>query len=363
MVTPKPSATLSKPKKAAKSVKSKAPAAPVAKEAKRQRAAPLSADAPVKKKKKGVSKKGEVAVADAAAAPRKRKATASAAAAPAAIPAAKRVKKAKGAAAAAATAAAPAAAAASAGASSSGGGGRPKLEQQQVIRAIEALCTHVARVGAAGDDGEGGGSLLSGDTPINLVVATKRMPKACRGAKGVKPKLLPLPHARSLDETEVCLIVKDPQRAVKDACAAEGVTAKVIGIDKLRKKCFLRARARYDFFAADEAVTPLLPKLLGNGFYKSNKLPLPMRLGRKEGLRDALQRAVGGAIVRPTFGTCSTVTVAATSMSPAAAAENVLAAVDAVAALLPGKWGNVQALHLRCPNSVALPIYNSLPMQ
>ena len=144
-----------------------------------------------------------------------------------------------------------------------------------------------------------------------------------------------------------------------------------------------------------------------------------MRLGRKEGLRDALQRAVGGAIVRPTFGTCSTVTVAATSMSPAAAAENVLAAVDAVpsrlassppslspsllsaaslparhvvlpaaavsprpsrplsepslpsppfpppqvAALLPGKWGNVQALHLRCPNSVALPIYNSLPMQ
>ena len=55
-----------------------------------------------------------------------------------------------------------------------------------------------------------------------------------------------------------------------------------------------------------------------------------MRLGRKEGLRDALQRAVGGAIVRPTFGTCSTVTVAATSMSPAAAAENVLAAVDAV---------------------------------
>mmetsp|Transcript_10054 Transcript_10054/g.29767 ORF Transcript_10054/g.29767 Transcript_10054/m.29767 type:complete len:196 (+) Transcript_10054:391-978(+) len=195
------------------------------------------------------------------------------------------------------------------------------------------------------------------------------MPKACRGAKGVKPKLLPLPHAwRSLDETEVCLIVKDPQRAVKDACAAEGVTAKVIGIDKLRKKYVpyeakRQLRAGYDFFAADEAVTPLLPKLLGNGFYKSNKLPLPMRLGRKEGLRDALQRAVGGAIVRPTFGTCSTVTVAATSMSPAAAAENVLAAVDAVAALLPGKWGNVQALHLRCPNSVALPIYNSLPMQ
>ena len=56
MVTPTPSATLSKPKKAAKSVKSKAPAAPVAKEAKRQRAAPLSADAPVKKKKKARAK-------------------------------------------------------------------------------------------------------------------------------------------------------------------------------------------------------------------------------------------------------------------------------------------------------------------
>jgi len=213
MVTPKPSATLSKPKKAAKSVKSKAPAAPVAKEAKRQRAAPLSADAPVKKKKKGVSKKGEVAVADAAAAPRKRKATASAAAAPAAIPAAKRVKKAKGAAAAAATAAAPAAAAASAGASSSGGGGRPKLEQQQVIRAIEALCTHVARVGAAGDDGEGGGSLLSGDTPINLV----------RKGHFREPSLLPPRPPSHLAHTRACLIYARAQplaRGVKPHATA-----------------------------------------------------------------------------------------------------------------------------------------------
>ena len=212
MVTPTPSATLSKPKKAAKSVKSKAPAAPVAKEAKRQRAAPLSADAPVKKKKKAVSKKGEVA--DAAAAPKKRKATASAAAAPAAIPAAKRVKKAKEAAAATGTAAAaPAAAAASAGASSSGGGGRPKLEQQQVIRAIEALCTHVARVGAAGDDGEGGGSLLSGDTPINLV----------RKGHFREPSLLPPRPPSHLAHTRACLIYARAQplaRGVKPHATA-----------------------------------------------------------------------------------------------------------------------------------------------
>ena len=197
---------------------------------------------------------------------------------------------------------------------------------------------------------------------------------------------------------------------LQDACAAEGVTAKVIGIDKLRKKCFLRARARWPLPRTRHAHVPcarpaqvcsvrgeaatargvqrsrslslslslslsslLLPHPFsldssssGRGaMTPSDTRPLQVRLLRrrrsrhppppqaprqrllqveqaaaadatrpqgagKEGLRDALQRAVGGAIVRPTFGTCSTVTVAATSMSPAAAAENVLAAVDAV---------------------------------
>ena len=50
-----------------------------------------------------------------------------------------------------------------------------------------------------------------------------------------------------------------------------------------------------------------------------------------------------------------------TSLGQNALVENVLAAVEQVVALTPKKWSNVQALHLRSTNSVALPFYNSLP--
>uniref|UniRef100_A0A0A8YP65 Uncharacterized protein n=1 Tax=Arundo donax TaxID=35708 RepID=A0A0A8YP65_ARUDO len=41
------------------------------------------------------------------------------------------------------------------------------------------------------------------------------------------------------------------------------------------------------------------------------------------------------------------------------ALENVVAAVESAAACVPSKWRNVRALHVKSPESVALPLYSA----
>lgn len=43
--------------------------------------------------------------------------------------------------------------------------------------------------------------------------------------------------------------------------------------------------------------------------------------------------------------------------------ENVIAVVEAALEHIPKKWTNVQALHLKTANSVALPVYQTLPVE
>jgi ribosome biogenesis protein UTP30 len=145
---------------------------------------------------------------------------------------------------------------------------------------------------------------------------------------------------------------------------------------------------------ADDRVVPMLPKLLGNDFFKSNKLPLPINVTKKDlraevercGARPeppplrvararashrrllasenhpvcAMRRCVGCAVLRPTQGTCSSVTVANAEQPAADVVENVIAAAEKIASRTPGEWSNVKALHLRSTNSVSLPIYNAV---
>uniref|UniRef100_A0ACD5V587 Uncharacterized protein n=1 Tax=Avena sativa TaxID=4498 RepID=A0ACD5V587_AVESA len=63
--------------------------------------------------------------------------------------------------------------------------------------------------------------------------------------------------------------------------------------------------------------------------------------------------------LRVEAGTCRAVRVGHAAMAPAEAVENVVAAVEAAAACVPRKWKNVRALHLKSPESVALPLYSA----
>mmetsp|Transcript_20823 Transcript_20823/g.34334 ORF Transcript_20823/g.34334 Transcript_20823/m.34334 type:complete len:434 (+) Transcript_20823:112-1413(+) len=233
-----------------------------------------------------------------------------------------------------------------------------RLERQQVERAAVALCTHLERKAAEKRE------LIEQTEAIHMVLTTRKMPKAKEGAKQHKLIRVPLPHAwRSLEETQVTLIVKDPQRTFKDKFAAQDVNVKVIGIEKLRKKYVpFEAKRRLmgscDVMFADDRVLPMLPRLLGSQFFKANKLPLALNL-QKADLRTELERAVGGAMLRPTPGTCCDLVVATSSLTTSQIADNVEAAVEVIVCR-KGGWRNIQAIHLRAANSVALPIFNSV---
>lgn len=58
-------------------------------------------------------------------------------------------------------------------------------------------------------------------------------------------------------------------------------------------------------------------------------------------------------------GTCRAVRVGHGAMAQEEAVENVVAAVEAAAACVPRKWRNVRALHVKSPESTALPLYSA----
>jgi ribosome biogenesis protein UTP30 len=58
-------------------------------------------------------------------------------------------------------------------------------------------------------------------------------------------------------------------------------------------------------------------------------------------------------------GTCRAVRVGHGAMAREEAVENVVAAVEAAAACVPRKWRNVRALHVKSPESTALPLYSA----
>ena len=252
-------------------------------------------------------------------------------------------------------------AAASSAAASSAAAGPPKLEREQVARAVRALCTHLERRAAASR------SLLDDAEQISVVLTTKRMGKAKAGAALHKPVRLELvlPLAlRVLRDQADRRVAERAQREWKDKLEAQQVSAKVIGISKLAKKYVPYEAKRqlcdaHDLFLADERVLPKLPALLGKTFFKKKKLPLAIRLTKGD-LKAELEKCVGASYYRPTNGTtCSF--AAGTSAQPAAQiVENVIAAVEQVAPRVNG-WRNVLALHLKATNTVALPFYHSLP--
>lgn len=55
--------------------------------------------------------------------------------------------------------------------------------------------------------------------------------------------------------------------------------------------------------------------------------------------------------------------VAKNSMSHDYCTDNIIAVVEGAMEHIAKKWSNVQALHLKSVNSVALPVYQTLPAE
>ena len=71
--------------------------------------------------------------------------------------------------------------------------------------------------------------------------------------------------------------------------------------------------------------------------------------------------AAGGACLLMRLPICVGCRVARSSMSADECTANVVAAMQGALQHIPRKWANVRALHLKCADSAALPIYQALP--
>lgn len=241
----------------------------------------------------------------------------------------------------------------------------PGLKRDQVQKAVTALLKYVD------SQKQGSKDLLEDEEYLYLNIALKKTPQP---PKNPSPIFLQLPHPiYDAENAEVCLFVKDHKgeghKAAKLRVKQEKIAgvAKVIGISKLKGK-FEPFEAKrklcnsYDLFVADDRVVPSLPKLIGKSFFKKKKVPIPVNLQAKDWSAQ-IQKALSGTYLNKNGGNCLSIRVARSSMTPEDCTENIIAVVLAAMEHTPKKWLNVQALHLKSVNSVALPMYQTLPAE
>ncbi|KAK1279213.1 hypothetical protein QJS04_geneDACA016564 [Acorus gramineus] len=217
--------------------------------------------------------------------------------------------------------------------------------------------------------------LFEHDDLLNLVITLKKIPTKAR----TNPFRVPLPHpVHPFDGSdEICLIVDDRPRkktgggvgdppSAKRKIEADGIpVSKVLKLSKLRTdyKPFEARRKlcdSYDLFLADRRIVHLLPRLLGKAFFKKKKIPVPVDLSRKDWM-ERIKHCCVSALLYLRTGTCCSLKIGRTSQSREEIVENVIAAVEGAVPLVPKKWGNVRSLHLKMRESLALPIYQTVP--
>ena len=206
-------------------------------------------------------------------------------------------------------------------------------------------------------------SLLSSDASIFVSLTLKKIP----GHASNKPVRLAVPHPMLDGASQLCVIVADPAEPFKDKLAAApvpGIT-KVIGVKTLKReygqyKDRRELAARCDAFLCDDRCIRMMPQLLGKVFYESKKHPYPVKL-TTSGWAHHLETARDATYLHLGWGSVTSIKVGRSSWDPKAVAENVIAALAGAGAALPGKWRNVQAVHLGATDSLSLPLWKTLP--
>ncbi|XP_026385664.1 putative ribosome biogenesis protein C8F11.04 [Papaver somniferum] len=212
--------------------------------------------------------------------------------------------------------------------------------------------------------------LIDQDEFLYLVLTLKKIPSNGR----TNPYKIPLSHSLHPSDSseEHCLIIDDRSKSTLTSEAAKKkIKDEDIPISKVLKLSKLKTDYRafeakrklcdsYDFFFADKRVIPLLPKLLGKQFYKKKKIPVPVDLTHQN-WKEQIKISCSSALFYLRTGTCSVIKIARVSMENDEIIENVAAAIDGVVEIVPKKWTNVRSFHLKMSESLALPIYQSVP--
>ncbi|KAI4308080.1 hypothetical protein L6164_031192 [Bauhinia variegata] len=201
-----------------------------------------------------------------------------------------------------------------------------------------------------------------------LILTLKKIPQEGR----VNPHKIELPHSLLSEFSELCLIIDDrPKSNLTKDDAQKKIKSENIPVSKVLKLSKLRSDYRpfeakrklcdsYNMFLADKRVVPLLPGVLGNYFFKKRKIPVPLDLKHKN-WKEQIERTCSSALLYLRTGACCVVKVAKVGMEKNQIIENVIAAINGTADVVPKKWRNVRSFHLKLLESLALPIYQAVP--
>eukprot|EP00899_Mesostigma_viride_P007689 jgi/Mesvir1/16921/Mv15782-RA.1 len=234
------------------------------------------------------------------------------------------------------------------------------VSADQARKAVQALLNYVQ-----GKQKKSASQLLEAEEMLYLIVTLKSIP----AKQKVNPDKIPIPHTLyPPDSTEVCLIIKDADgegKLAKEKLEKIPGVAKVIGISKLAKnyKPFEAKRRlceSYDLFLVDDRVMRMLPKLLGKTFFQKKKHPIVVKLAKKN-MEAQIRSACDATYLYTSTGTCSSVKVGRTTQPVDEIVANVVAATEGIAARVPKHWDNIQSIFLKTVDSVALPIFTTMP--
>lgn len=179
---------------------------------------------------------------------------------------------------------------------------------------------------------------------------------------------LPFPIYAKQYNSRVFLVVKDPQRLMKEKIDQLGLSdlplSKICGVSKLGKNYTQYKDRRelirqYDLFLADIKVFNMLPDRLGKYFYEKKRIPALVSLDSDMG--ESIRSAIGSTFLIAAKGPVFTIKVGRISMSETEITQNIEAVIEALPNILPGITNeNIRRIDIKGEITVSLPIYNFL---
>ena len=179
---------------------------------------------------------------------------------------------------------------------------------------------------------------------------------------------LPFPIYSKKYNSRIFLIVKDPQRTMKEKIDALELSdlplSKICGVSKLGKnytqyKDRRELLRQYDLFLADIRVFNLLPDRLGKYFYEKKRIPALLSLDTD--IASSIRNAISSTFLIAAKGPVFTIKVGRISMSETEISQNIESVIESLPNILPGiSHENIRRIEIKGDVTISLPIYNHL---
>ena len=175
----------------------------------------------------------------------------------------------------------------------------PKIKDTQIQSALKALSLYKEKINSDGTI-----NVLNGDFDDFIYVNFGFYKYPMRYSLASQEISISNGIYNEKNNSQICLIVKNPKSDFKDLNLEFPFRLKVIDIEKLRLKYQKYSKRRelmkaYDLFLCDNRIKFVLIKFLGNCFYSSKKFPHPISLNYED--KDKIKNDIIKAVTESTI--------------------------------------------------------------